>query len=135
MITDVIKQADPGFDDFSFNSKPVKSFSVWSQKNKHREKVNLMWSRPDDMTCQDISILPDSTLRLAALATLLLQPDEYKPGVVLLAEPAAEFRDDDTVTESVAAMIRDASQSSQIIMETASERLLEQFDTRQQDHD
>ena len=130
MITDVIKQADPNFGDFSFNLKSIKNFSVWSRKNKHREKVNLMWSRPDDVTCQDISILPNSTLRLAALATLLLQPDEYKPGVILLAEPAAEFNDDDTVNKFVAAMIHDASQSSQIIMETTSERLLEQFNAK-----
>jgi len=60
-----------------------------------------------------------------ALATLLLQPEELMPGVIILDEPELGLHP--AAIGTLAGMIRSASVRSQIIIATQSTRMVNEF--------
>lgn len=70
--------------------------------------------------------LSDGSLRFMALATLLLQPPEKFPKIIIIDEPELGLHP--TALSVLAGMIRTASQHSQVIIATQSTRLVDEFD-------
>jgi predicted ATPase len=70
--------------------------------------------------------LSDGSLRFMALATLLLQPPNLLPNVIVLDEPELELHP--TAIAYLAGMIKAASQSIQVVLATQSQRLVDEFD-------
>ena len=71
--------------------------------------------------------LSDGSLRFIALATLLLQPPELLPNVIILDEPELGLHPQ--AIDALAVMIKSASEHSQIIIGTQSARLIDSFST------
>lgn len=69
--------------------------------------------------------LSDGSLRFMALATLLLQPPEKLPSVIVIDEPELGLHP--AAISILAGMIKLASQHCQIIMATQSTRLVDEF--------
>ena len=74
----------------------------------------------------DTSAMSDGTLRFIALTTLLLQPKELRPDVILLDEPELGLHP--MAISRLASMVRTAAVDSQIILATQSPILLDHFD-------
>ena len=70
--------------------------------------------------------ISDGSLRFMALATLLLQPPEMLPGVIVIDEPELGLHP--AAIAELAGMIRTASKYGQIIIATQSTRLIDEFD-------
>jgi predicted ATPase len=68
----------------------------------------------------------DGSIRFIALATLLLQPTETMPNVIILDEPELGLHP--YAVTQLAQMIKDASSHSQIIIATQSKDLVDHFD-------
>ena len=73
--------------------------------------------------------ISDGSLRFMALATLLLQPPEMLPGVIVIDEPELGLHP--AAIAELAGMIRTASKYCQIIIATQSTRLIDEFDISQ----
>lgn len=69
--------------------------------------------------------LSDGALRFMALTTLLLQPVEKLPKVIIIDEPELGLHP--AAISALSEMIRSASQNCQIILATQSPRLLDEF--------
>lgn len=69
--------------------------------------------------------ISDGSLRFMALATLLLQPPDTLPNVIVLDEPELGLHP--AAIAELAAMIRMASKYSQLIIATQSTRLVDEF--------
>lgn len=69
--------------------------------------------------------ISDGSLRFMALATLLLQPPDTLPSVIVLDEPELGLHP--AAIAELAAMIRTASRHSQLIIATQSTRLVDEF--------
>ena len=70
--------------------------------------------------------LSDGTLRFIALTTLLLQPPEKLPKIIIIDEPELGLHP--SALSVLAGMIRTASLHSQVIIATQSTRLVDEFD-------
>jgi predicted ATPase len=70
--------------------------------------------------------LSDGTLRFMALATLLIQPKEEMPPIIIIDDP--EFALHPVAIDKLASLLRSASRYSQIFIATQSERLLNHFE-------
>lgn len=88
--------------------------------------VMLKWR---DNTANDYIQLPqqisDGTLRFMALATLLLQPSDKMPSVIILDEPELGLHP--SAISQLAEMVKQASQYAQIILATQSPQLADEF--------
>ena len=67
----------------------------------------------------------DGSLRFIALATLLLEPPDLLPDVILIDEPELGLHPQ--AVDSLAHLLRQASRYAQVIVATQSERLLDAF--------
>jgi predicted ATPase len=72
--------------------------------------------------------LSDGTLRFIALATLLIQPKEKMPPIIIIDEPELGLHP--VAIDKLASLLRTASKYSQIFMTTQSERLLNHFEVK-----
>lgn len=70
--------------------------------------------------------LSDGSIRFIALATLLLQPADTIPGVIIIDEPELGLHP--YAIDQLAEMIKDASLHAQIIIATQSPALIDNFD-------
>jgi predicted ATPase len=70
--------------------------------------------------------LSDGSLRFIALATLLLQPKNSQPSVIVIDEPELGLHP--SAISLLAGMIKTASQNCQIILATQSTSLIDEFD-------
>ena len=68
----------------------------------------------------------DGTLRFIALATLLLQPPKLLPQVIFVDEPELGLHPQ--AVDVLAAMVKKATESTQVILATQSPRLLDSFE-------
>ena len=73
-----------------------------------------------------MSSLSDGTLRFIALATLLQQPKELRPSVILLDEPELGLHP--YAITMLASMVKSASVETQVILATQSPILLDYFE-------
>jgi len=69
--------------------------------------------------------LSDGTLRMLALAALLLQPVEERPAIIIIDEPELGLHPD--AVAIFAGMLRAASTHSQVIISTQSVTMVNQF--------
>jgi predicted ATPase len=87
--------------------------------------VRLEWRHKRSDQYFDASSLSDGTLRFIALATLFLQPEQYRPSVILVDEPELGLHP--YALEVLAALVRQVSVTTQVILSTQSSLLLDHF--------
>jgi predicted ATPase len=90
------------------------------------DTIKLEWRHKRSDQYFDASSLSDGTLRFIALATLFLQPQEYRPSLILVDEPELGLHP--YALGLLASLIRQASVSTQAIVSTQSSLLLDHFD-------
>ena len=114
LIRKTIGLAAPFFDDFALQPLAL-----------NPDKIRLEWRHVGSDDYFDASSLSDGTLRFIALTTVLLQPLSLRPAVILLDEPELGLHP--YAITLLAAMLRQASADSQIIVATQSPTLLDHF--------
>ena len=113
-IVDVVQQAAPFFGDFVYRKDVDDSFE-------------LEWVHVDDPdTVLGPRQMSDGTLRFICLSTLLLQPVELQPELILIDEPELGLHP--AALTLVAEMLQHAGDSRQIITSTQSPDLLNELD-------
>jgi predicted ATPase len=111
-IVRTVKQVAPFFGDFVLEPELAP------------DRVRLRWRQEGSDTVFPADALSDGTLRFICLAALLGQPD--LPGLIILDEPELGLHPFAIV--QLAAMLRSASQESQVLLATQSVTLMNQFE-------
>ena len=103
-----------------------KDFALQPQGLSPKQTIPLRWRTPDKPDYDfSASQLSDGSLRIMCLVTLLLQPEELRPKLIVLDEPELGLH---PAAESlVAGLIKAASASSQILVSTQSATFLDHF--------
>jgi predicted ATPase len=109
-IVRTIQRVAPFFHDFIFEPE-------------HNDMIRLRWKHKGSDDYFDATMLSDGTLRFICLTTLLLQPN--LPTIILLDEPELGLHP--FAMQLLAAMMRSASEQTQIIASTQSVTLANQF--------
>lgn len=111
-IVEYVKMILPSFGDF------------YLEPDNGYVRLNWTDNSPNDyvFTSDQFS---DGTIRYIALATLLLQPEETMPDVIIIDEPELGLHP--YAIGQLAEMIRDASLHAQIIVSTQSTLLIDEF--------
>lgn len=113
-IASAVRSVAPFFDRF-----------VLQPSRLNEEKIRLEWKHVSRDQYFDSSALSDGTLRFIALAALLLQPSEYRPSVILIDEPELGLHP--YAIAVLAAMLKQASTETQVVVSTQSSLLLDHF--------
>jgi predicted ATPase len=114
LIVRAVQRVAPFFDEFRLDPLEL-----------NRESIKLEWRHKNSDQYFDASSLSDGTLRFIALATLFLQPEQFRPSVILVDEPELGLHP--YALEVLAALIRQASVTNQVIVSTQSSLLLDHF--------
>lgn len=114
LIRRTAQRAAPFFDDFLLEPQKL-----------NPDKIRLEWKHKGSDAYFDASSLSDGTLRFMALATLFLQPDEYRPSVILVDEPEIGLHP--YAITLLASLVKQASIKTQVIVSTQSPLLLDHF--------
>ena len=114
-IARTVRLAAPFFEDFELNPQGL-----------NPDKIRLEWRHEGTDAYFDASSLSDGTLRFMALATLFLQPAQHRPSVILVDEP--ELGMHPYAITLLAALMKQASTESQVIVSTQSSLLLDHFE-------
>lgn len=115
LIRNTIRRIAPFFDDFVLEARALDA-----------TRIRLEWRHNNSDAFFDVSSFSDGTLRFIALATLLMQPKELKPSIILLDEPELGLHP--SAITVLGAMIRTAAIDAQIIISTQSPMLLDLFE-------
>ena len=115
MIRRTVQLVAPFFDDFFL--KPLK---------RNKDTIRLRWWHRGSDDYFDAASLSDGSLRFIALATLLLQPRELCPSVILLDEPELGLHP--YAMTILASLVKQASAKTQIVLATQSSLLLDNFE-------
>lgn len=111
-ITDFVRDVVPQFQNFYLEPE--------------RGYISLKWS---DISVNDYVLsadqLSDGSIRFIALATLLLQPNDTMPAVIIIDEPELGLHP--YAIDQLNEMIKDASVHAQIIVATQSPAILDGF--------
>jgi len=116
LIRSTIQKIAPFFDDFQL--APLR---------RNENKIRLEWLHKSSDNYFDGSSLSDGTLRFICLATLLLQPPEERPALILLDEPELGLHP--YAISLLASMIKAAATQTQVIISTQSPLLIDHFET------
>jgi predicted ATPase len=114
-IESTIRKLFPSFDRF-----------VLEPERLDPNRIILKWKQPGSDYLFGPHQLSDGTLRAMALTTLLLQPEEDLPGVLVIDEPELGLHP--SAIELVAGMVRAVSHHCQVVLATQSPTLLDHFD-------
>ena len=114
-IRDIVRLIAPFFRDF-----------VLEPDEFNEATIRLEWQHRGVDAYFDSSSISDGTLRFIALTTLLLQPKELRPDIILLDEPELGLHP--MAISRLASMVRMTAAHSQIILATQSPILLDHFD-------
>jgi predicted ATPase len=114
LIVQTIQRVTPFFDDFLL--EPLRL---------NPDKIRLEWRHKNSDQYFDASSLSDGTLRFIGLATLFLQPNLYRPSVILVDEPELGLHP--YAITMLASLVKAASEKTQVILSTQSPFLLDQF--------
>lgn len=114
LIRRTIQQVAPFFDDFLLDPDPL-----------NEESIRLAWRHKNSDQYFGASSLSDGTLRFIALAALFLQPDDFRPSVILVDEPELGLHPQ--AITLLASLVKQASQKTQVILSTQSSLLLDHF--------
>jgi predicted ATPase len=115
LIVRTVQLAAPFFGDFRLDPTEL-----------NREFIKLEWRHRGSDQTFGASSLSDGTLRFIALATLFLQPEQYRPSLILVDEPELGLHP--YALEVLASLVRQASVTNQVIVSTQSALLLDHFD-------
>jgi len=115
LIRRIVQRVAPFFDDF-----------ILEPQRLNPTKIQLEWRHKNSDAYFDVSSFSDGTLRFIALATLLLQPEEYRPSVILIDEPEIGLHP--YAISLLASLVKQASAQTQVILSTQSPLLLDHFD-------
>ena len=115
LIVSTVRQMAPFFRDFAI--EPLRL---------NPDKIRLEWKHEGTDAYFDTASLSDGTLRFMALATLLLQPTEFRPSVIVIDEP--ELGMHPYAITLLASLMKSASADSQVIVATQSSLLLDHFE-------
>jgi predicted ATPase len=114
LIRRTVQRVAPFFDDFQLEPQKL-----------NPEKIRLEWRHKGSEAYFDAPALSDGTLRFIALATLFLQPEAYRPSVILVDEPELGLHP--YAITLLASLIKQAAFSTQVIISTQSPFLLDHF--------
>ena len=114
-IVRTVRQVAPFFKDFALGPRP-----------ENPDKIRLEWGHVGTDAYFDASSLSDGTLRFMAIATLFLQPVEYRPSVILLDEP--ELGMHPYAITLLASLMKQAAVDTQVIVSTQSSLLVDHFE-------
>lgn len=114
-IRGTVRRIAPFFDDFILEPLAL-----------NENKLRLEWKHVGSDDYFDVSSLSDGTLRFIALATLLLQPKDLRPSVILLDEP--ELGMHPAAIGFLAEMVKSVSVETQVILATQSPTLVDHFE-------
>ena len=114
LIRRTIQRVTPFFDDFLLTPDPLND-----------ETIRLAWVHKNSDQYFGASSLSDGTLRFIALATLFLQPETYRPSVILVDEPELGLHPQ--AITLLASLVKQASRETQVILSTQSSLLLDHF--------
>jgi predicted ATPase len=115
LIVRTVQRVAPFFDDFRLEPRRLKP-----------DDIRLKWRHKTSDQDFDASSLSDGTLRFIVLATLFLQPEELRPSIILVDEPELGLHP--YAIEILAALVRQASATTQVILSTQSTLLLDHFE-------
>lgn len=114
LIRRTIQRVAPFFDDFQLEPQKLSP-----------DKIRLEWRHKGSEAYFDASSLSDGTLRFMALTTLFLQPEAYRPSVILVDEPELGLHP--YAITMLASLVKQASIKTQVILATQSPLLLDHF--------
>ena len=114
LIRRTTQRIAPFFDDFLLNPDPL-----------NEDSIRLAWKHKNSDQYFGASSLSDGTLRFIALATLFLQPEEFRPSVILVDEPELGLHP--SAITMLASLVKQVSQKTQVILSTQSPLLLDHF--------
>ena len=114
LIRRTIQLVAPFFDDF-----------VLEPPRLNPDKLRLEWKHKGTDKYFDASSLSDGTLRFMALATLFLQPIQFRPSVVLVDEPELGLHP--YAITVLSSMVKQIASQTQVILSTQSPLLLDNF--------
>ena len=115
LIRRTVQRVAPFFDDF-----------ILEPQKLNPDKILMEWRHKDSDLYFNASSLSDGTLRFIALATLFLQPEPYRPSVILVDEPELGLHP--MAITLLASLVRAASEKTQVIVSTQSPLLLDHFE-------
>jgi predicted ATPase len=115
LIRRAVQRMAPFFDDFLLEPQRL-----------NPEKMRLEWRHQGSDAYFDASSLSDGTLRFIALATLFLQPEEYRPSVILVDEPELGLHP--FAIGLLSSLVKQAAAQTQVVLSTQSPLLLDYFD-------
>ena len=115
LIVRTVRQVAPFFEDFVLDPQELSS-----------DTIRMEWSHVGTDVYFDVSSISDGTLRFIALATLFLQPERFRPSVILVDEPELGLHP--SAITLLASLMRSASVETQVIVSTQSSLLLDHFD-------
>lgn len=116
LIQKTVQMVAPFFDDFVLEPSALNE-SVIRLEWRHRGSHDAYF---------DVSSLSDGSLRFIALTTLLLQPYELKPRIILMDEPELGLHP--YAITMLASMVRSVATETQVILATQSPLILDNFD-------
>lgn len=117
-IVKTIRLVAPFFGDFYLRPSPY-----------NNNVIELQWFEQGQDIPFKAHLLSDGTLRFICLATVLLQPESFQPGTILVDEPELGLHP--YAITVLASLIRAATLEKQVIISTQSVELLNQFDANQ----
>lgn len=114
LIRRTLQRVAPFFDDFQLRPDPL-----------NVDAIRLAWKHKNSDQYFGAASLSDGTLRFIVLATLFLQPEEFRPSVILVDEPELGLHP--AAITLLASMVKMASVKTQVILSTQSPLLLDHF--------
>ena len=114
LIRGAVQRVAPFFGDFQLEPLRLKP-----------DTILLEWRHKGSEAYFDASMISDGSLRFMALATLFLQPEQYRPSVILVDEPELGLHP--YAITMLASLIKQASTKTQVIVGTQSPLLLDHF--------
>jgi predicted ATPase len=113
-IVRAVQMVAPYFEDF-----------ILTPKELNNEQIELRWQHKESKVIYGASQLSDGTLRFVCLATLLLQPDELQPSILIIDEPELGLHP--FAISIFAEMVHKVAIDKQVIIATQSADLLNCF--------
>lgn len=114
LIRRTVQRVTPFFDDFRLEPRRL-----------NEATIQLEWSHKNSDQYFDATSFSDGTLRFIALATLLLQPEEFRPSIILIDEPELGLHP--FAITMLGQLIKMTATKTQVIIGTQSPLLLDQF--------
>ncbi len=115
LIRRAVQRVAPFFDDFVLRPDPL-----------NEETIRLEWKHTNSDQYFGAAALSDGSLRFIVLATLLLQPDRFRPSVILIDEPELGLHP--YAITLLSSLVKQAAEKTQVILATQSSLLLDHFE-------